>query len=213
MSQGIAANNNFELNGVNQTNSPGLGQWGLTNTTLIARYWPFVDEQRQAFADIGAFLTPPTGTNVVSRTLNVAANAWQGDIQIGGHKGFGPNFSVDAAADAVFIGDRARPAGAVATDPAYSIQLWANWDWSSQFRTSAGYAGTWGGQWYSIVPSPAGALTYNGYRSAEAQKIRAQAAYWWTPRIRMALELTHGLATPGGYQLNLGVNAQLKVLF
>lgn len=213
ISQGIGAFDNFEANGINESNSPGSGQWGATNTTFEARYWPFVNASQQAFADVAAFLTPPDGTNSESRTINIATNAWQGDIEIGGHKGFGPNFSIDAAADVLFMGDRARPGGSFSTDPTYTLQLWANWACTSQFRVSVGYAGSWGGQIYFDEPTSTGTVSYNEFRSGERQQLRAQVAYWWTPRILTAVEVAHDVSTPGGYQLDFEAIGQVKVLF
>jgi hypothetical protein len=101
---------------------------------------------------VAGYLAPPDGTSIETRTINVANSAWQGNLQLGGHKGFGPNFSFDAAADVAFTGDRQRPDGAIASTPTYTTQLWANWDWTTKFRTSLGYTGVWGGSWTENEP-------------------------------------------------------------
>jgi hypothetical protein len=221
ISQGAGIFDNFKFDGYDENNAAGLRQPGLTNTQLFARYWPYIDEKRQAFVDVAAFLNPPDGTYQPTRSFNVASGAWQGSLEAGGHKGFGAHFSVDAAADVLFTGDRDRQVSSVSTDPSYALQVWANWDWSNGVRTSIGYTGSLGGEWYYNAPvygsfpyiTPTGYDRQNEYRSAQYQRFRAEVSYWWTPRVRTSLEVDHDIVAPGGYQLGVGATGAVKVLF
>lgn len=118
------------------------------HTALSAFIWPYVNIATKTNLNTTAFLYLPSGSYDRSSAINLGANRWGGDIQLGLMQGIGERFAFDAEFDARFNGDNGSYIlgnRRLSQDPTYRVQLWANWRWSAAFTTSIGYEGLFGG--------------------------------------------------------------------
>ena len=208
--QSAGYGSNWQVNGSNLDNAPGMHKLLAGNTTLSAFLWPYASEASQTYLYTAAYLTPPDGSYAANYAFNEAYGGWQGDLQVGAFKGFGSNVSLEGAGDVQFHGSESLPFGEQSnTDPTYRLQLWANWDWGNGVRTALGYTGVFGGA--ASVTSQG--IRHSLYRNAEVQAIQASVSYWWTPRVLTELGLDHDVQAGGGYQLGLGATGRIRVQF
>ncbi len=203
----------WQSGGYNEKNYPGMHTVSASNTNLSMLFWPYANAAEQAYVFTAAYLIPPDGSYAPNK-VSAAYGGWQGDAQIGMSKGFGPNFSLQAAIDADFHGDESLGGGTrLAIDPTYRLQIWANWDWSNGLRTSVGYTGVVGGAEnpYSTVNGPI-PLDYT-LLNAERQNLRAAVSYWWTAHLMTSLEVSGTVQADSGYTNTIGTEAKVKFLF
>lgn len=195
----------FRFGGVNLPNTSGIDEFGATNTTLSAEFWPYVSPDSMTQVFTAAYLTPPDGSYNQNNTFNTAYGGWAGAAQVGVFEAVTSNLALEGAFDAAFSGDEPRPGGSLSMSPVYDVQIWADWDWGNGFQTSLGYLGAWGG-----IAEINGAHLY---RDADVQRLRADVAYWWTPRLETDIQLAHDVAYGGGYGLDLGATARVRFMF
>jgi hypothetical protein len=71
--------------------------------------------------------------------------------------------------------------------------------------TSLGYVGNWGGT-----------VSFDGtklYQAAYFQRVRADVAYWWTPRVATSVQVGHDLVQQGDYSLRLAITGRVTAIF
>lgn len=182
--------------------------YGVQDTTLSAFIWPYVNTATKTNLNTTAYLYLPSGSYDRSSAINLGANRWGGDIQIGLTQGIGDRFAFDAAFDARFYGDNGSyiPGNRrLSQDPTYRVQFWANWRWSATFSTSIGYEGIFGGD-----------QKVNGFfdgSKTEQQRIRANAALFLTPTLQAMLELNHDVHVVGGFKQDFGTTVRILKIF
>jgi hypothetical protein len=201
---------NWRFDGVNYDNKAGMKKLQASNTTLSAFFWPYANRTNQTYVYTSVFVTPPDAGAPRHYQVTAGSSAWSGDAQFGIVKGFGPNLSLEAAADADFHGDVELDGGIQrSVDPTYRLQVWGNWDWGNGLRTSFGYTGVVGGALIDTY----GSYRYSVVRNAERQTLRAAVSYWWTPKLQSALELDHDVQADGGYKTGIDALGRIEFLF
>ena len=214
LSQSAALTENWQVGGLDNSNASGMRKLGASDPFLSVDYWPLIDTANRMFVFTSLSVAPPIGSYDENRSINAGFGAWRGMAQIGAHKGYGANFSIDLAFDAGIYGDQPKLFGqSVSTDPTYRVQAWLNWDWGNGLRTSVGYAGVFGGDMTERYFTGFSYQRSSLLRSADVQRIRASVSYWWTPAIQTAMDLAHDVYAPGGYQLGIAAVGRVKFLF
>ena len=181
--------------------------YGVQDTAPSAFIWPYVNIATKTNFNTTAFLYLPSGSYDRSSAINLGANRWGEDIQLGLTQGIGERFAFDAEFDARFNGDNGSyiPGNRrLSQDPTYRVQLWANWRWSAAFTTSVGYEGLFGG-----LQQVNGIFDGN---KTEEQRIRANAALFLTPTVQTMLELNHDVHV-GGFKQDFGATVRLLKAF
>jgi len=182
--------------------------YGVQDTSLSAFIYPYVNTATKTNFVTTAFLYPPSGSYDRSSAINLGANRWSGDIQLGLSQGIGERFAFDAEFDAQFYGDNGSyipGTRRLSQDPSYRVQLWANWRWSAAFTTSIGYEGTFGG-------SQQVNGRFDGNKTEE-QRIRANAALFLSPTLQTMLELNHDVHVVGGFKQDFGATVRVLKVF
>jgi hypothetical protein len=182
--------------------------FGAADIALNAAIWPYANWAAGRYLVIVGWLYPPSGTYDPTSPVNLGANRWEGDVQIGWDQRIGHCFSYDLAFDTAFYGDNedAFPDGArLSQDPTYRVQVWANWRWTPRLQTSLGYEGFSGGD-----QSLDG--VFDGEKTEE-QRLRFTISYFITPTIQALLELNHDVQVVGGFKQQFGTILRLAVAF
>jgi len=182
--------------------------FGAADIALNAAIWPYANPASGQYLVVVGWLYPPSGTYDPSSPINLGANRWEGDVQIGWDQRIGHSFSCDIAFDTAFYGDNDNffPGGAqLSQDPTYRLQVWANWHWTPRLQTSLGYEGFFGGD-----QSLDG--VFDGEKTAE-QRLRFATSYFITPSIQALVELNHDVQVVGGFKQQFGTILRLAVLF
>jgi hypothetical protein len=196
------------LSGANVGGQRVGSAFGAQDTTFSAFIWPYVNTASKTNIITAAFINPPIGTYDPQSAINLGGNRWRGTIEVGISQGIGDNFAFDAAFDAQFYGDNNSYVpgnNRLSQDPTYRVQLWANWRWNPQLTTSIGYEGFFGGD-----QQVNGFVTGN---KTELQRIRANAAYFLTPRLQTMLELNHDVKAVGGFKQEFGATLRVVYVF
>jgi hypothetical protein len=118
---------NWQFNGFNNDNAPGMHKLQAGDTTLSAFFWPYASHVNQTYLYTAAYVTPPAAGYSENYHVTAGYGGWQGDVQIGLTQGFGPNFSVEAAADVNLQGSEPLGGGYERNVlPIYRLQVWTN---------------------------------------------------------------------------------------
>ncbi len=182
--------------------------FGAADIALNAAIWPYANRRLGQYLVLVAWLYPPSGTYDPASPLNLGANRWAGDAQIGWHQQIASAFSFDLSFDAMIYGDNddAYPGGArLSQDPTYRLQAWANWQCTRRLTAAFGYEGFFGGD-----QSLDGVFTG---QKTEEQRLRFTVSYFITPRVQALVELNHDVQVVGGFEQQFGTILRLAFAF
>lgn len=182
--------------------------FGAQNIALSAFIWPYVNTATKTNFNVTGWLYPPTGTYDERSPINLGDNRWRGNLQLGVSQGITDNLAFDLGFDTQFYGDNTDyfPGNRrFSQDPTFRTQLWVNWRWNPAFTTSIGYEGLFGG-------SQQVNGTFGGGKT-EAQRIRANASLFLTPRLQTMLELNHDVKSVGGFKQDFGTTLRVAYVF
>ena len=192
-----------EIAGNRLGSSAGMGD------VLVAAGISFLP-RRQPTYNIGAvlYVSAPTGDYSHNQALNLGANRWSCDPQIGYTQAIGDKFWFDAAVDAILYShnDNAGALGAtLSQQPTYQGQVWISYVLDPASLISVGYATQLGGA-QSI-----GGLS-NGVRT-DSQQVRFVYSHFLNRQFQVAGSVGHDVSATGGFQRNIELLLRAAYLY
>lgn len=192
-----------EIAGNNLGSTSGLGD------VLVAAGISFLPRPQPTY-NVGAvlYVSMPTGDYSHNQALNLGANRWSFDPQIGYTQAIGDKFWFDAAVDAILYthNDNAGPLGATLSQrPTYQAQAWVSYILDPASLISLGYAAQFGGA-QSI-----GGLS-NGVRT-ESQQLRLAYSHFLNRQFQLAGSIGHDVSAVGGFQRNIELLLRAAYLY
>ena len=150
----------------------------------------------------------PTGDYQPGRTLNLGANRFSLDTQIGYTQAVGDKFWFDAAIDGIFYTTNNDPGPghrSLTQRPAGQLQLWFSYVPDPLSLLSLGYAAQTGGM-QEIDGVPTGVRT-------ESQQVRLSYLRFLTTSFQLATVLSRDIATTGGFKEGFGATVRAIYLY
>jgi hypothetical protein len=157
---------------------------------------------------IVSYTSLPTGSYAPERALNLGANRWGEDVQVGYTQGVGGKLWFDFAADiGVFA---ANPQAGVSRQPlvqqpTYQLQSWLSYIISPTSLASVGAAALLGGT-QTLGGAPNGLKT-------QSQQIRAAYTQVISPSFQLLGSVAHDVNTAGGFKQTFGVTLRAAYFF
>jgi hypothetical protein len=155
-----------------------------------------------------SYTSVPTGNYSPNRVLNLGANRWSEDLQIGYTQAVGEQLWFDAAADAVLYGANGQAGAFLQTltkQPTYQLQSWLSYVLPPSSLVSVGHSAFFGGA-ERISGSE------NGVKS-KSQQIRATYTQFLSPSVQLLGSITHDISVVGGFKQKLGLTLRLAHFF
>lgn len=204
--QGFGSESGGHLGDTN-ANGVRLGSsFGAANTTLSAFIWPYSSIEKKQYFIVAGFLNPPDGQYNKNSGINVGSPAWSGEVQFGWDQGIGEHFSYDLGFDVIKSGNYTAPLGRRnSTDPAFRLQGFANWNWTSAFQTSIG--------WESILDGTAYTNNVRNGNKSEFERLRIVASDFVLPNTQILVELNRDFVAVGGFKQTFGATARVAFIF
>jgi hypothetical protein len=150
----------------------------------------------------------PTGDYRPDRTLNLGANRFSFDTQIGYSQAIGDKFWFDAAIDGIFYTPNNNTGSnrqSLTQRPTGQLQLWVGWLPDPASLLSIGYAAQTGGlQQIGGIP--------NGVKT-ESQSVRISYQRFLSASFQVAVVLQRDIAVSGGFKEAFGSTLRLIYLY
>lgn len=150
----------------------------------------------------------PTGDYRPGRTLNLGANRFSFDAQIGYTQAIGDKFWFDAAIDGIFYTTNNDPGPgrrSLTQRPTGQLQLWFGYAPDPLSLLSVGYAAQTGGM-QQIDGMPTGVRT-------ESQQVRLSYIRFLTASFQLATVLSRDIAVAGGFKEGFGATVRAIYLY
>jgi hypothetical protein len=170
-------------------NSGGLGD------ILVAAGISFLPRPQPYNIGFVLYVSAPTGSYSPTQPLNLGANRWSFDPQIGYTGAIGDKFWFDAAADMIIYthNDNAGPLGAtLSQQPTYQGQAWLSYIPDKFSLVSLGYDVKLGGA-QSLDGTSTGVRT-------ESQQIRLAYSHLLTGQFQLVGSIGHDVSVTGGFK-------------
>ncbi len=199
----------FQVLALNGWNTGTIGgakadSGGELEAILSAFAWPGANTATKTYPFVGFYVYPPINS------AGYGSNSWSGALQLGIDKGFGDHLSFDFTEYTTFYGESTSGSVRTTTDPSYTLQFWANWNWTPQFQTAIGWQSNFGGEGTS-VNALTGAGTINP--SSQREEIRGWISYFFTPALQGGLEVNHDFVDVNGGKNEIGMLARILYVF
>jgi len=199
----------FQLLALNGWNTGTVGgakadAGGELEAIVSAFAWPGASTAKKLYPFVGFYVYPPINS------AGYGSNSWSGALQLGIDKGFGDNFSFDFTEYTTFYGESTAGSVRTTTDPSYTLQLWANWNWTPQLETSIGWQSNFGGEGTS-VNALTGAGTINP--SSQREEIRGWVSYFFLPNLQGGVEINHDFVDVNTTKNQIGLLARVLYIF
>lgn len=167
---------------------------GLTDTALATAIWPYANRETRTYFGVAGYLILPTGSYDKQRAINLGANRYSADLQVGYQTQITGNLSGMLAFDTMWFGpnnqfdaNNAR----MTQKPLYTTQLGPIYRFNKMFTLGANYLYVVGGE-----------ASING----QAQNLIVQTQRYYItllthlPVGRIALQYGNDIETRNGYQ-------------
>ena len=157
---------------------------------------------------IVSYTSLPTGSYGPARQLNLGANRWGEDVQLGYTQGVGEKLWFDFAVDVgVFAANpQAGPSHQpLVQRPTYQLQSWLSYIISPTSLVSIGAAALLGGT-QTLGGTPNGVKT-------QSQQIRAAYTQVISPSFQLLGSVAHDVNTVGGFKQTFGVTLRAAYFF
>lgn len=157
---------------------------------------------------IVSYTSLPTGSYAPGRVLNLGANRWGEDVQLGYTQGLGEKLWFDFAADIGVFGT--NPQSGPSRQPlvqqtSYQLQSWLSYIISSTSLVSVGAEALLGGT-QTLGGTPNGLKT-------QSQQIRAAYTQWISPSFQLLGSVAHDVNTVGGFKQTFGITLRAAYFF
>jgi hypothetical protein len=186
-----------------------LGRSGGLGDILVAAGVSFLPHPDPRY-NIGVvlYVSAPTGAYSPTQPLNLGANRWSFDPQIGYTQAIGDKFWFDAAIDVIMYtnNDNVGVGGAtLRQQPTYQGQGWFSYIPDPASLVSLGYAVQLGGA-QSIAGTSTGVKT-------ESQQIRLAYSHFLTSQFQLAGSVGHDVSVTGGFRKDVELLLRAAFLF
>jgi hypothetical protein len=176
----LVAVNGFQNGSIGGSNVDTSGE---ANTLFAVFAWPGANTATKTYPFAGLYIYPP-----VNNFGSNGAGPWRGAVQLGLNKGIGDNLSFDFTEYTTFFGESTGGGSRVTTNPTFTLQGWANWNWTPQIETSIGWQSNFGGDGTSVNTTTGTGTTLS---SSQGQEIRGWISYFFLPQAQVGLEINH----------------------
>lgn len=191
-----------------KVNNVNLGSdSGLADPFVGVTFWPLNNPSKREFLGITAQVVLPLGSYDHNKTVNMGGNRYQGILQAGYSRSFGP-WQYDLTGDVTVYSDNDESGvqkNTLHQEPSYTLQPWIGYTFQNKTKVSVGATKYFNGE-----------SQINGIdtgRRTDSLRGRLGVSTWVTPKLQVYTELTRDIETRGGYKFDYSGFVRLGYAF
>ncbi len=178
---------------------------GQVNSVFAVFAWPGANTANKIYPFAGLYIYPP-----INNFGSNGAGPWSGAVQLGINKGFGDNFSFDFDEYTTFFGETTGGGARTSTNPNFTLQIWANWNWTPQIETSIGWQSHFGGDGTTVNTTTGTGSVFSG---SQQEEIRGWVSYFFLPQAQVGIEVNHDFVDVNGAKNQIGILLRALYIF
>jgi hypothetical protein len=197
---------NAQVGGQSMGHASGMGD-AIVGATLWLVNQPDAGASGR-YLGVTYLLTVPTGHYDKGSALNMGANRYQHDLQIGWVQPLQGKLGLEVYGDAIVYGnndDAGDGRQRLEQDATYQVQTNLRYDFNPASRVALGYSASAGGKQFLDD-------VYTGQKT-QVQQVRLEYQQMALKNLQLSAQLTHDTHVVGGFHEDVGVNLRALLLF
>jgi Putative MetA-pathway of phenol degradation len=166
---------------------------GLADPFIGVTFWPVNNPEKREYFGITGQVVLPLGSYDHEKAVNMGSNRYQGVLQAGYSRSFGP-WQYDLVGDVTVYSDNNESGmykSRYEQSPSYTLQPWIGYSFANKTKVSVGLTKYFNGE--SRLDG------VDTGRRTDSLRARLGVSTWITPKFQVYTELTRDIEVEGGY--------------